>query len=485
MVSLEFAALLKILAKQGIIAESVAKPRSRNRTSGGMKDTDKLVQGYVASVPFDRRLYRQDIEGSIAHARMLAKQGIIANKEAEAIIKGLHSIRKEIEQGKFHFKTELEDIHMNIEARLFEKIGDVAGKLHTARSRNDQVALDMRLFLKEEIPKTIDNIKALQSSLVELAEANKDVIIPGYTHLQQAQPVLLAHHLLAYFEMFQRDKERFSDCLKRTDVLPSGSGALAGVAYPVDRQFMAQELGFSEISNNSVDAVSDRDFVVEYQAASALAMMHISRLAEEIVLWSSSEFGFIEIGKDFTTGSSIMPQKKNPDVAELARGKTGRIYGNLMSLLTTMKALPLAYDRDMQEDKQGLFDTLDTLHSTLEVFAEMIKTIKVNTRRVREDIKDYILATDLADYLVKKGMPFRKAHSVVAKLSEYAINDEKSFRQLSLSEYRDFSPLFDKDVYNITLESSIAARDVVGGTAPNQVETALRKAKKSLRTKLK
>ena len=450
------------------------------------KGTNKTAQDYLASIPFDQRLYRQDIEGSIAHARMLAKQGIIADKDAEAIIAGLNSIRNEIEQGKFHFKTKLEDIHMNIEARLFEKIGDVAGKLHTARSRNDQVALDMRLFLKEEIPKTMDNIKALQSSLVELAEANKDVIIPGYTHLQQAQPVLLAHHLLAYFEMFQRDKQRFSDCLKRTDVLPSGSGALAGVAYPVDRQFMAQELGFSEISNNSVDAVSDRDFVVEYQAASALAMMHISRLAEEIVLWSSSEFGFIEIGEDFTTGSSIMPQKKNPDVAELARGKTGRIYGNLMSLLTTMKALPLAYDRDMQEDKQGLFDTLDTLHSTLEVFAEMIKTLKVNPQRISNAInEDYILATDLADYLVKKGMPFRQAHNTMSKLGKYAVANRKSFRELSLSEYRDFSPLFDKDVYNITLESSIAARDVVGGTAPNQVEAALRKAKKSLRTKLK
>ncbi len=450
------------------------------------KGTNKTAQDYLASIPFDQRLYRQDIEGSIAHARMLAKQRIIADKDAEAIIAGLNSIRNEIEQGKFHFKTKLEDIHMNIEARLFEKIGDVAGKLHTARSRNDQVALDMRLFLKEEIPKTMDNIKALQSSLVELAEANKDVIIPGYTHLQQAQPVLLAHHLLAYFEMFQRDKQRFSDCLKRTDVLPSGSGALAGVAYPIDRQFMAQELGFSEISNNSVDAVSDRDFVVEYQAASALAMMHISRLAEEIVLWSSSEFGFIEIGEDFTTGSSIMPQKKNPDVAELARGKTGRIYGNLMSLLTTMKALPLAYDRDMQEDKQGLFDTLDTLHSTLEVFAEMIKTLKVNPQRISHAInEDYILATDLADYLVKKGMPFRQAHNTMSKLGEYAVANRKSFRELSLSEYRDFSPLFDKDVYNITLESSIAARDVVGGTAPNQVEAALRKAKKSLRTKLK
>jgi len=447
-----------------------------------MKDTDKLVQGYVASIPFDRRLYRQDIKGSIAHARMLAKQGIITESDAKAIIAGLNSIRNEIEKGKFHFKTELEDIHMNIEARLFDKIGDVAGKLHTARSRNDQIALDMRLFLKEEIPKTIDTIKALQSSLVELAKDNKDVIIPGYTHLQQAQPVLLAHHLLAYFEMFQRDKQRFSDCLKRTDVLPSGSGALAGVAYPVDRQFMAQELGFSEISNNSVDAVSDRDFVVEYQAASALAMMHISRLAEEIVLWSSSEFGFIEIGENFTTGSSIMPQKKNPDVAELARGKTGRIYGNLMSLLTTMKALPLAYDRDMQEDKQGLFDTLDTLHSTLEVFAEMIKTLKVNPQRISNAInEDYILATDLADYLVKKGMPFRQAHNTVSKLGEYAVANQKSFRELSLSEYRDFSPLFDKDVYNITLESSIASRNIAGGTAANQVEVALEKARNLLR----
>ena len=446
-----------------------------------LQGKNKLTINYTASIPFDQRLYRQDIKGSIAHASMLAKQGIITESDAKAIIKGLNSIREEIEQGKFPFSTELEDIHMNIEARLFEKIGNVAGKLHTARSRNDQVALDMRLFLKEEIPKTIDNIKALQSSLVELAEVNKEVIIPGYTHLQQAQPVLLAHHLLAYFEMFQRDKERFSDCLKRTDVLPLGSGALTGVAYPVDRQFLAQELGFSEISNNSIDAVSDRDFVVEFQAAATLTMMHISRLAEEIVLWSSSEFGFIEIGKDFTTGSSIMPQKKNPDVAELARGKTGRIYGNLMSIITTMKGLPLAYNRDMQEDKQGLFDTLDTLHSTLEIFAEMLKTIKVNTRRVREAIKDYILATDLADYLVKKGMPFREAYSVVAKLSEYAINAEKSFHELSLSEYRNFSPLFAKDVYNITLESSITSRDIPGGTAPQQVEVALKKAREILR----
>jgi len=446
------------------------------------KDTNKPVQDYVASIPFDRRLYHQDIEGSIAHARMLAKQGIIAEGEAETIIKGLNSIRKEIERGKFQFKTELEDIHMNIEAGLFEKIGDAAGKLHTARSRNDQVALDLRLFVKEEILKTIDKIEALQASLVELAEANKAVIMPGYTHLQQAQPVLLAHHLLAYFEMFERDKERFHDCLKRTDVLPLGSGALAGVPYPLDREFVARELGFSKVSTNSMDAVSDRDFVIEYAAVAAIVMMHLSRLAEELVLWSSSEFGFIEMGEAFTTGSSIMPQKKNPDVAELARGKTGRVYGNLMGIITTMKSLPLAYNRDMQEDKEGLFDTVDTLHSSLEVFAGTIKTIRVNTERISQAMKtDYILATDLADYLVKKGMPFREAHGVVAKLSEYAMSKGKNFRELGLKEYHEFSPLFSNDVYDITLESSVAARNVVGGTSPQQVGKALRRAKRLIK----
>ena len=440
---------------------------------------DKLARDYLASIPFDQRLYRQDIEGSIVHVKMLAKQGIIANSDAEVIIKGLSSIREEIEQGKFLFKRELEDIHMNVEARLFEKIGDVAGKLHTARSRNDQIALDLRLLAKEEILRTIDKIKALQSSLVQLAEANKDVIMPGYTHLQQAQPVLVAHHLLAYFEMFQRDRERFHDCFKRVDVLPLGSGALAGVAHAIDRDFVARELGFSGVSTNSLDAVSDRDFVIEFETTAALTMMHLSRLAEEIILWSSSEFGFIEIGEAYTTGSSIMPQKKNPDVAELARGKTGRVYGNLMSILTAMKSLPLAYNRDMQEDKEGLFDTVDTLHSTLGVFAEMVKTIRVNAKRIHEAIKkDYILATDLADYLVKRGMQFREALGVVAKLSEYAINKGKSFHELSLSEYHDFSPLFGKEVYNITLESSIAARNVIGGTSPQQVEITLTRVRK-------
>jgi argininosuccinate lyase len=444
--------------------------------------TDEQARNYAASIPFDRRLYGQDIEGSIAHARMLAKQEIITAGEAGAIVRGLNSIRKEIERGRFQFRIELEDIHMNIEARLFEKIGDVAGKLHTARSRNDQMALDLHLFVKEEIPKTIDGIKALQTALMELAEANKDVIMPGYTHLQQAQPVLLAHHLLAYFEMFQRDKERFHDCLVRTDVMPLGSGALAGVPYPIDREFVARELGLSKVSTNSLDAVSDRDFIIEYEAAAAITMMHLSRLAEELILWSSSEFSFIEIDEAFTTGSSIMPQKKNPDVAELARGKTGRVYGHLMGILTIMKSLPLAYNRDMQEDKEGLFDTVDTLQSSLEVFAGMLKTIKVNIERISQAMRtDYILATDLADYLVKKGLPFRKAHGVIAKLSEYAMSKGKTFRELGRKEYRDFSPLFGGDVYDITLESSVAARDVIGGTSPQQVAKALRRARRLIK----
>jgi argininosuccinate lyase len=453
-----------------------------NTTSGKPCRADWQAPNFVASIPFDQRLYRQDIEGSIAHARMLAKQGIIARSEAMTIIKGLNSVRKEIERGKFQFKTELEDIHMNIEARLFEKIGEVAGKLHTARSRNDQMALDLRLFVKEETRKTIGKITALQTSLAELAEENKDVIMPGYTHLQQAQPVLLAHHLLAYFEMLQRDKERFQDCLRRTDVLPLGSGALAGIPYPIDREFLARQLGFSKVSSNSLDAVSDRDFIVEYEAAAAIAMMHLSRLAEELILWSSTEFDFIEIGEAFTAGSSIMPQKKNPDVAELARGKTGRVYGHLMGILTIMKSLPLAYNRDMQEDKEGLFDTVDTLQSSLEAFAGMIRTVEVNTEHIAQAMKaDYILATDLADYLVKKGMPFRKAHGVVAKLSEYAMGKGKTFRELGRREYREFSPLFTGDVYDITAESSVAARNVVGGTSPQQVAKALRRARRLIK----
>jgi len=443
------------------------------------KKAGELVTEYTASITFDWRLYRYDIAGSIGHARMLAKQGIISEKEAEMITDGLSSIREEIEQGKFQFKPELEDIHMNIEARLIEKVGEVGGKLHTARSRNDQVALDLRLFAKEAMSKTLTNLREFQQALISLAEANKVVVMPGYTHLQPAQPVLLAHHLLAYFEMLQRDIDRFSDCLKRADVMPLGSGALAGVAYNIDREFLAHELGFSQISQNSIDAVSDRDFVVEYEAAASLCMMHLSQLAEEIILWSSAEFDFIELDEAYTTASSIMPQKKNPDVAELVRGKTGRVYGKLMALLTTMKALPLSYNRDMQEDKEGFFDAVDTLLSTLEVFTGMVKTLRVKAENTEQAVKQgYILATDLADYLVNKGEPFRTAHDIVGRLVSYAMEKGKSFSELSLAEYKGFSPLFGEDVYSITVESSIAARDIIGGTAPRQVERALKNAKK-------
>lgn len=442
------------------------------------KQAVRIVQDYVASLGFDRRLYRQDVEGSIVHAKALARQGLISDSEAELIISGLISIREEIERGEFNFKPECEDIHMSIEDRLFEKIGDVAGKLHTARSRNDQVALDMRLFVKEAITKTVSKIRQLQRVIVGLAEANKTVIMPGYTHLQQAQPVLFSHHLLAYFEMLERDVARFTDCLKRADVLPLGSGALAGVPYLIDREFVAKELGFAQISANSIDAVSDRDFVIEYEAAAAITMMHLSRLAEEIVLWSSSEFSFVDIDEAYASGSSIMPQKKNPDIAELARGKTGRVYGNLIAILTVMKGLPLAYNRDMQEDKEGLFDSVDTLVSTLEVLSGLLSTLKVNSTRMRESMSSYILTTDIADYLVKKGLPFREAHGIVAELTKYAIDVDKALGELSLEEYRRFSSLFDRDVYDITVDTSVKMRNILGGTAPEQVATALIRAKK-------
>ena len=443
------------------------------------KAADKLVAEYTASIPFDWHLYPYDIAGSIAHARMLSKQGIISAEEAGTIVNGLASIREELEQGKIQFKPELEDIHMHIEARLMEKVGEVGGKLHTARSRNDQVALDLRLLSKEAINDTLLSLKKFQQALIKLAESNKDVVMPGYTHLQRAQPVLLAHHLLAYFEMLQRDVDRFNDCLKRTDVLPLGSGAVAGVSYDIDREFLAQELGFSQISQNSIDAVSDRDFIIEYEAAASICMMHLSRLAEEIILWSSAEFDFIELDEAYATGSSIMPQKKNPDVAELVRGKTGRVYGKLMALLTTMKALPLSYNRDLQEDKEGFFDGIDTLTSSLEVFTGMINTLRVKAENTTRTARQgYILATDLADYLVKKGEAFRTAHDIVARLVSYAIEKGKSFGELNLSEYKEFSPLFGDDVYSITVESALAARNNVGGTAPERVEQALAMARK-------
>ncbi len=445
------------------------------------KAADKLVAEYTASLPFDWRLYKHDIAGSIAHARMLARQGIISAEDSETIVGGLESIAAEIEQGKFKFAPEQEDIHMSIEARLIARVGAVGGRLHTARSRNDQVALDLRLFTKEAIATTIDMLRGFQKAIIGVAEANKRVIMPGYTHLQPAQPVLLAHHLLAYFEMLQRDIGRFQDCLRRVDVMPLGSGALAGVAYDVDRRFLAGELGFSRISGNSIDAVSDRDFVLEYEAAASISMMHISRLAEELVLWSSAEFDFIEMDEAYATGSSIMPQKKNPDVAELGRGKTGRVYGHLMALLTTMKALPLAYNRDMQEDKEGFFDTVDTLLATLEVFTGMLATLRVKAENMARAVeRGYILATDLADYLVKKGETFRTSHEIVARLVNYAVEKGKSFAEISLAEYKRFSPLFGKDVRAVTVESSVTARDIAGGTAPRQVARALAAARRAI-----
>jgi argininosuccinate lyase len=443
------------------------------------KSADKLAARYTASLPFDQRLYRQDIAGSVAHAKMLAKQGIITAEEARKIAVGLVSIRKEIEQGKFDFKVETEDIHMAVETRLIELVGGVGRKLHTARSRNDQVALDMRLYTKEAIADTLSGLRELQRNLLDLAEANMAVIMPGYTHLQVAQPVLFAHHLLAYFEMLERDVDRFSDCLKRVDVLPLGSGALAGVAYDIDREFLAEELGFSQVSKNSIDAVSDRDFVVEYISNTAVCMMHISRLAEEIVLWSSAEFAFVELDDAYTTGSSIMPQKKNPDIAELARGKAGRVYGHLIALLTVLKGLPLAYNRDMQEDKEALFDTVGTLLTTVQVFTGMIRTLHVKPEHMSKAAgRGYILATDLADYLVKKGEAFRSAHEIVAKLTNYATSKGKSFIELDIKEYQKFSPLFTADVRKITLESSITTRNITGGTAPAQVKRALARARR-------
>ncbi len=445
------------------------------------KEMNEKVETYQASIFFDRRLFVYDIYGSIAHAKMLGKQGIITEQEAELIVNGLQMVREEIEKGEFEFKKELEDIHLNIENRLFEKIGDLAGKLHTARSRNDQVALDMRLYVKGAIVIAIDMLIEMERAVVGLAEDNVDVVIPGYTHLQRAQPILLAHHLLAYYEMLERDVSRFQDMMKHVDVMPLGSGALAGVPYPIDREFVAKELGFSSISRNSIDAVSDRDFLVEYSSAAAVAMMHLSRFAEEIILWSSQEFGFIEIDDAYATGSSIMPQKKNPDVAELARGKTGRVYGNLIGLLTTLKSLPLAYNKDLQEDKEGFFDTVDTLLSTVEVFAGMVSTLTVNADRTRSAADSpYILATDVADYLVGRGVPFREAHQIVGNLVKYAVDKNKSLNELSIEEYQNFSSLFEKDICDISVEKSINGRNVPGGTAPEQVEAALKLARERL-----
>ena len=386
---------------------------------------------YTVSIHYDRRLYSQDIAGSIAHVRMLARRDIVKAEEAQTIEKALVEIRDEIERGAFPWREDLDDIHMNVERRLFEKIGETAGRLHTARSRNDQIALDVRMYAKDAVDRTLAALHRLRTVLVAKAEENARTIMPGYTHMQRAQPVLFAHHMLAYFEMLGRDCQRFSQVYQMADVMPLGSGALAGVPYPVDREGVAEELGFASVSANSMDSVADRDFIIDYHAAAAVAMMHLSRLAEELVLWSTDEFAFIRLGDEHTAGSSMMPQKRNPDVAELARGKTGRVYGHLVGLLTIMKGLPLTYNRDMQEDKEGFFDTVDTLLAALDVFTAMLGKMQVDPDRMRNAARgSHLLATDIADYLVEKGMPFREAYGVVVRLSEHATSVGKQFDEM-------------------------------------------------------
>ena len=442
----------------------------------------KLASDYTVSLHYDQRMYRQDIRGSIAHARMLSRQGIIGEDESKRIVGGLEKIQIEIESGDFPWKPELEDIHMNVESRLFDLIGDVAGTLHTARSRNDQVSTDTRLYMKQACVDTIGALRALQGALVTVAQANLTTVVPGYTHLQRAQPVLLAHHLLAYFEMFDRDATRFAAAQASADVLTLGNGAMAGVPYPIDRVFVAKELGFSGITANSMDGVSDRDFALEYLSAAAISAMHLSRLAEEFVIWSSEEFGFLSLPENYTTGSSIMPQKRNPDFAELARGKTGRVYGNLFAMLTTLKGLPLTYNRDLQEDKEGLFDSVDTLLATLDVSTGMVDGANFDSDRMSGAAESsYVLATDIADYLVGKGMPFREAHVIVSALSDRLIDGGRYFKDLSFDEYYAASPLFERNVMDIGIDSSIASRDVHGGTAPGRVKAALEDAKRRLK----
>ena len=445
------------------------------------EEIDDAVQRFVASVPFDWRLYRHDIEGSTVHAEMLARQKIISRREFEKIRGGLQDILAEIDSGKFKFKLELEDVHMNIEGRLFELIGDTAGKLHTARSRNDQVALDMRLFAREAAGRVIRSLQDLNARLVEMAARNIKVVMPGYTHMQQAQPLLFSHYLMAYFEMFSRDIARFAGCLERINVLPLGSGALAGLPYPVDREFVAKRLGFDSVSANSMDAVSDRDFVLEFESAAAMAMMHLSRMAEDVIIWSTMEFGFVEVGDAYATSSSIMPQKKNPDTAELVRAKTGRVYGHLLAMLTVMKGLPQAYNRDLQEDKEGFFDTFDTLVSCLEMMAGLMASIKINAGKMKYSMQSYILATDLADYLVNKGLSFREAHGVVSRMVSYAIENNKELTDLEIKEYREFSSRFEGDVHGITLQKSVEARASQGGTATAEVKKSIEKAREIIK----
>ncbi len=439
------------------------------------KETDTFTDHFHSSISFDRRLYRQDITGSIAHAKMLGRQGIISQEDADLIVKTLKEILQDIEDGKVTFDEKAEDIHMNIESILISRIGDVGKRLHTGRSRNDQVALDLRMYLKDEIRSIQDLIKTLAQTLNDLAKEHLDTIMPGYTHLQRAQPITLAHHFLAYVEMLKRDYERLNDVYARTNILPLGSGALATTTYPLDRYFVADELGFQGITLNSLDGVSDRDFALEFLSAMSILMMHLSRFCEEIILWSSHEFHFVELDDSYSTGSSIMPQKKNPDMAELIRGKTGRVYGYLMGLLTTMKGLPLAYNKDMQEDKEGVFAAVDTVEMCLPVFTGMIRTMKVNKEVMLQAAKGgFTNATDAADWLVKQGVPFRDAHAIIGQLVLYCIEHKKSLDDLTLAEYQSISPVFNDSVYDaIRVEKCVEARKVAGGPSKDAVLTVI------------
>ncbi len=448
------------------------------------KNTDKKVDDFNSSIRFDKRMYKQDIKGSIAHASMLGKQGIISVEDSEKIVAGLKELLCEIENGKIKFDIDAEDIHMNIEKLLTEKIGDAGKRLHTGRSRNDQVALDIRMYLMEETDEIHSMLKHLLEVLTEIAQENTETIMPGYTHLQKAQPITFAHHIMAYFEMFKRDITRLCDCKERMNVMPLGSGALAATTYPLDREYVAKQLGFSDITYNSLDGVSDRDFVIELAGVLSIIMMHLSRFCEELILWSSHEFSFVEMDDAFSTGSSIMPQKKNPDVAELIRGKTGRVYGHLMGLLTTMKGIPLAYNKDMQEDKEPIFDAVDTVKLCIPVFCDMIATMKINKTNMRNGARGgFTNATDLADYLVKKGMPFREAHGVSGRMVYYCIEHNKSLDEMSLEEMQSFSDIIKEDIYDaISMESCVNERKITGGPAKETVEKAIKKAQEFIKT---
>jgi len=446
------------------------------------KSTDKLIEEFTESISFDCRLIEQDIRGSIAHARMLRKCGIIPQTDAERIIEGLEAILADVEAGKVQLDPRAEDVHMNVEKLLFEKIGETAGKLHTARSRNDQVCLDIRLFLRQQTGAITGSIVQLQRAILEQADRHAESIMPGFTHLQHAQPVTLGHHLMAWFWMLERDKGRFADCLTRLDVSPLGAGALAGTSLPIDREYEAAELGFAEVSENSMDSVADRDFASEFAAAAAILMTHLSRFAEEIVIWNSSEFGFVELDDSVTTGSSIMPQKKNPDVAELVRGKSARVIGDLVTLLTLQKGLPLAYNRDLQEDKEPLFDAADTVRTSLDAFALMLAGAEFNVRRMRQAAQEaFSTATDLAEHLVRQGVAFRTAHEQVGRLVAWCIENGRELADLSIDEIRRFAPkAADEVVSRLTVEASVAARQGYGGTAPSEVRRQIEKAKRIL-----